>query len=84
LPPPGEDEFYYDDLVGLAAVTREGLALGRVVSLSNFGAGDILEIAPEGGAETLLIPFTKAVAVEIDFARGRIVIEPPREVEGEG
>jgi ribosomal 30S subunit maturation factor RimM len=30
------------------------------------------------------MPFTKAVAVEIDFARGRIVIEPPREVEGEG
>ncbi len=83
LPPPGEDEFYYDDLVGLAAVTREGSALGRVVALSNFGAGDILEIAPEGGGETLLLPFTKAVALEIDFAAGRIVIEPPREIEGD-
>ncbi len=83
LPPPGEDEFYYDDLVGLAAVTREGSALGRVVALSNFGAGDILEIAPEGGAETLLMPFTKTVAVEIDFSAGRIVIEPPREIEGD-
>ena len=84
LPPPGEDEFYYDDLVGLEAVTREGSRLGRVVALRNFGAGDILEIAPEGGGETLLMPFTRAVAVEIDFAGGRIVIEPPREVEGEG
>ena len=83
LPPPAADEFYYDDLVGLAAVTRGGLALGRVVGLRNFGAGDILEIAPEGGGETLLLPFTKAVAVEIDFAGGRIVVEPPREVEGE-
>lgn len=83
LPPPAADEFYYDDLVGLAAVTREGSGLGRVVGLSNFGAGDILEIAPAGGGETLLIPFTKAVALEIDFARGRIVIEPPREIEGE-
>ncbi|MGO9771656.1 MAG: ribosome maturation factor RimM [Roseiarcus sp.] len=83
LPPPGEDEFYYDDLVGLAAVTREGSRLGRVVALSNFGAGDILEIAPEGGGETLMLPFTKAVAPEIDFAAGRIVIEPPREIEGE-
>jgi 16S rRNA processing protein RimM len=84
LPPPGEDEFYYDDLVGLAAVTREGLRLGRVVSLSNFGAGDVLEIAPEDGGDALLMPFTKAVAVEIDFSAGRIVIEPPREIEGEG
>jgi 16S rRNA processing protein RimM len=83
LPPPGEDEFYYDDLVGLTAATREGVALGRVVALNNFGAGDILEIAPEGGAETLLMPFTKAVAVEIDFSAGRIVIAPPREIEGE-
>jgi 16S rRNA processing protein RimM len=83
LPPPGEDEFYYDDLVGLDAATREGSTLGRVVALSNFGAGDILEIAPEGGGETLLLPFTKAVAVEIDFSARRIVIEPPREIEGE-
>ena len=84
FPPPGEDEFYYDDLVGLAAATREGLRLGCIVSVSNFGAGDILEIAPEGGGESLLMPFTRAVAVEIDFAHGRIVIEPPREIEGEG
>ena len=83
LPPPAADEFYYDDLVGLAAATREGASLGRVVALSNYGAGDILEIAPEGGAETLLMPFTRSVAVEIDFAAGRIVIAPPREIEGE-
>ncbi len=84
LPPPGEDEFYCDDLVGLAAVTREGASLGRVVALNNFGAGDILEIAPEGGGDTFMLPFTRAVAVEIDFSAGRIVIEPPREVEGAG
>jgi 16S rRNA processing protein RimM len=83
LPPPGEDEFYRADLVGLAAATRDGAKLGRVVSVSNYGAGDILEIAPEGGAETLLVPFNRRVAVEIDFAAGRIVIEPPQEIEGE-
>jgi 16S rRNA processing protein RimM len=83
LPPPGEDEFYHDDLVGLAAVTREGAAIGRVVALDNHGAGDILEIAPGGGGETILLPFTKAVCPEIDFLAGRIVIDPPREIEGE-
>ena len=49
----------------------------------NYGAGDILEIAPDGGGETLLLPFTKAVAIEIDFAAGRIVVAPPREIDGE-
>jgi 16S rRNA processing protein RimM len=81
LPPPDEDEFYYDDLVGLEAVHVEGARFGRVISLMNHGAGDVLEIAPADGGETLLLPFTKSVAPRIDFAAGRVVIEPPSEVE---
>jgi 16S rRNA processing protein RimM len=83
LPPPSDEEYYHDDLVGLEAMTREGDKLGRVVALQNFGAGDILEVAPDEGGESLLLPFTKAVAVEIDFGAGRIVIVPPNEIEGE-
>jgi 16S rRNA processing protein RimM len=83
MPPPDEDEFYHADLVGLRAVTVAGEEIGRVVGLSNYGAGDILEIAAKAGGDTLLLPFTKAVAPEIDFAGGRIVIVPPREVEGD-
>jgi 16S rRNA processing protein RimM len=82
LPPPDAEEFYYDDLVGLEAVTLEGVALGRVAGIVNHGAGDILEIAPAAG-ETLLLPFTRQVAPEIDFAGGRIVIKPPLEIDGE-
>ena len=81
LPEPSADEFYYDDLVGLEAVIGEGRAIGRVAAVSSYGAGDILEIAPEGGGESLLLPFTKAVAPAIDFERGRIVVEPPVEIE---
>ena len=56
-------------------MTREGATLGKIAALSNYGAGDILEIAREDGGETVLLPFTKAVAVKIDFPGGRIVIE---------
>jgi 16S rRNA processing protein RimM len=83
LPAPSENEFYYDDLVGLEAVDAAGAPLGHVVSLMNYGAGDVLEIAPVGGGETLLLAFTKALAPRIDFDAGQIVIEPPREVEDE-
>ena len=69
LPPPSEDEFYYDDLVGLEAVDAGGAPLGRVVALMNYGAGDILEIAPAGGGETLLLPFTKAGRADDRFRR---------------
>ena len=82
LPPPADDEFYWDDLIGLEAVDMAGAPLGRVVALMNHGAGDVLEIAPAHG-ETLLLPFTKRVAPRVDFDAGRIVIQPPREVEDE-
>jgi 16S rRNA processing protein RimM len=83
LPQPDADEFYYDDLIGLEAVAVSGERLGRVVSLVNYGAGDILEIAPADGRDTVLLPFAKAVTREIDFDAGRIVIDRPLEIEAE-
>mgnify|MGYP003330119353 CR=1 FL=1 len=83
FPDPDEDEFYLADLEGLRAETATGEVIGRVVAVRNFGAGDILEIAPANGGETLMYPFTKAVAPIIDVAGGRIVVEPPTETEGE-
>ena len=73
LPAPDEDEFYYEDLVGLEAVDAAGGCVGRVVSLTNHGAGDILEIALVGGDETLLLPFTRGVAPRIDRSEERRV-----------
>ncbi len=80
LPEPDEDEFYLADLEGLRAETADGEALGRVVGLRNFGAGDILEIEPPEG-ETFLLPFTKTVVPIVDIAGGRIVIVLPEVVE---
>jgi 16S rRNA processing protein RimM len=82
LPPAAADEYYHADLIGLAAQDREGKALGTVIAVHNFGAGDLLEVAPARG-ETLLLPFTTAVAPEIDIAAGRIVIDPPAEIEAD-
>ncbi|WP_454642005.1 ribosome maturation factor RimM [Bradyrhizobium liaoningense] len=82
LPATDEDEYYHTDLIGLAAVTTDGDALGRVVAIQNFGAGDIIEIAPPKGP-TLLLPFSNAVVPEVDLAGGRVVIALPQEIEGE-
>ena len=81
LPPADEGEFYHADLIGLAAQTREGTPLGRVVDVPNYGAGDLLEILPPGGGETLLLPFTDAVVPLVDVKGGRIVVDLPAEVE---
>jgi len=61
---------------------RDGKPLGTVIAVHNFGAGDLLEIAPPRGA-TLLLPFTAEVAPEIDIAGGRIVLVPPAEIEAD-
>jgi 16S rRNA processing protein RimM len=53
-----------------------------VVAIHNFGAGDIIEIAPPHGP-TLLLPFTNAVVSTVDLAGGRVVIEMPGEIAGE-
>ena len=82
LPATDDDEYYHADLIGLAAVNAADEPLGRVVAIHNFGAGDIIEIAPPKGA-TLLLPFTNAVVPTVDIAGGRVVIELPQEIEGE-
>jgi 16S rRNA processing protein RimM len=82
LPATGEDEYYHADLIGLAAVTPLNEPLGRVVAIHNFGAGNLIEIAPPQGA-TMLLPFTNAVVPSVDLAGGRVVIELPEEIDGD-
>ena len=83
LPAARDDEFYHADLIGLAAVDGDGAEIGRVLNVLNFGGGDILEIAPTGGGETLLLPFTRACVPSIDLAAKRLLIVPPIEIEAE-
>jgi 16S rRNA processing protein RimM len=82
LPATEDDEYYHADLIGLAAQTAAGATLGRVLAIHNFGAGDIIEIAPPGGP-TMLLPFTNAVVPTVDIAGGRVIIALPEEIEGD-
>jgi 16S rRNA processing protein RimM len=83
LPEPEPDEFYHADLIGLRAEEPAGKVIGTVVAVHNFGAGDILEIAPAGGAETLMQPFSTAAVPSVEIAAGRIVVILPEESPAE-
>ena len=72
LPPLDEGEYYHADLIGLPAFDRGGNAVGTVVAVENYGAGDLLEIEAEDGKRSL-IPFKPAIA---DLEDGRIVLDP--------
>ncbi|HYC64605.1 MAG TPA: ribosome maturation factor RimM [Reyranellaceae bacterium] len=72
LPPLEEGEYYHADLIGLPCETRAGEALGTVVAVENFGAGDIIEIERSDGKRTM-VPFRTGVA---ELAGERIVVDP--------
>ena len=80
FPPTEEDEYYLADLIGLDAVTPDGAPLGRIRSVQNFGAGDLLEIAPETGPSWWL-PFTREAVPEVKLAEGLVVAIRPEEAE---
>ena len=77
LPVTDADEFYHADLIGLAAVDPSGEALGTIVAVHNFGAGDLLEIRLAATGKTEFIPFTDQVVPEVDIAAGRAVVVMP-------
>jgi 16S rRNA processing protein RimM len=72
LPPLDEGEYYHADLVGLPCEDAQGGPLGTVVTVANFGAGDILEIERLDG-KTSMVPFREGIA---DFANGKIIVDP--------
>jgi 16S rRNA processing protein RimM len=81
LPEPDEDEFYLADLIGLSAETPEGELLGKVKSVQDFGAGDILEIDPALGGPTWYLSFTREAVPTVDIAGGKLIVVRPGEIE---
>lgn len=73
MPPLAPGEYYYADLLGLAAQSTTGAMLGTVVAVDNFGAGDILEIeAPageDGKSHRFMVPMRAEAVPEWDDTR---------------
>lgn len=75
LPPLDDGEYYHCDLIGLPAVSTDGAALGHVVAVENFGAGDVLEIEKPDG-KRFMVPMRadavpewgERVAIDAAFA----------------
>ena len=81
LPPPGEEEFYHNDLIDVAVFAVNGHFLGSVIAVHDFGAGTILEVARKA-EKTVLVPFTKDTVPVVDLSAKRIEINPPQGLFG--
>jgi 16S rRNA processing protein RimM len=69
-----EDEVYISDLIGLEVRDLQDQTVGRVASVDNFGAGDLLEIKPPEGT-SFYIPFTRDAVPLIDIKGGFVGID---------
>ena len=73
LPLLDEDNFYYEDLVGLKAVSEAGEVAGKIIAVHEFGAGDMLEVKPDKGP-SFFQPFTKLAVPKVDLMAGIVTI----------
>ncbi len=72
LPELAEGEYYYADLLGLPVVTTDGEAVGTVVTIENFGAGDVIEIERADG-KRFMVPMREEAVPE--WGDGRVLID---------
>lgn len=77
LPSLPDDEFYHADLIGMEVYDTGGVLLGRVKTVQNHGADDLLELQLSGSSTTTFLPFTRAAVPTVDMASRRIVADPP-------
>ena len=80
MPSLPNDEFYHADLIGLEVYDTGGVLLGRVKTVQNHGADDLLELQLAGTSATTFLPFTKSAIPTVNLSAGRIVADPPHGV----
>jgi len=73
MPPPEDDEYYWSDLIGLDVFNQEGLHLGKVTSLMETGANDVLVVSGEAG--NTLIPFVGQFVLQVLLEARRINVD---------
>jgi len=77
FPPPEADEYYWVDLIGLAVVNREGLALGVVQDLLSTGPQTVLVVQQtvDDQVQERMIPFVSAFIDQVDLPGRRISVD---------
>lgn len=71
-----ENEFYYDDIIGLEVYTTDETYLGKVREITSLPSNDVWAIQRPNKGKDILIPYIEDIVLEIDLDANRVVIEP--------
>ncbi len=74
LPPPEDDSFYIEDMVGLRVLDGDGSQIGTVKAVLNHGASDLIEILPADQSKPVLVPFTLQDVPTLDLQAGTLTV----------
>lgn len=74
LPIPGEDEYYWRDLIGLAVYTDQGINLGVLADIFETGSSDVYVVRND--VKEYLIPAIADVITQVDIKNGKMTITP--------
>jgi len=77
LPPPGDDEVYLHDLVGLRVQRPDGTPVGAVVDYYEMPHGIMLEVRLDAREGTALVPYRPEIVTEVDTGARTLTIDPP-------
>jgi 16S rRNA processing protein RimM len=75
LPATNENEYYYCDLIGMQVIDTNGQIYGQVITVQNFGAGDILEIQHDHSKKKIMHSFKNEIFPQIDLIKKIIIIK---------
>ncbi len=71
--PLPEGVYYHWQILGLAVITEDGEALGKVDQILETGANDVYVVRDDAGNE-LLIPAIESAIVHTDLKDGQIIV----------
>lgn len=74
LPPLGEGEFYYFQLIGAEVMLTDGRRLGTIAEVFSTGANDVWTV--RDGEREVLVPVIADVVKAMDLDARRVTIEP--------
>lgn len=81
LPELPEDEYYWQQLIGLKVIDETQQAIGVIDSILETGANDVLVLnrietnSKETGSKQVLVPYTPQVVLQVDLEQGLMTVD---------
>ena len=74
FPKKKSNEYYVNDLIGCNITHENGVFIGNVISVDNFGAGDLIETLYKGN--NIYIPLNDENVLSVNIENKRILVNP--------